>query len=81
MMFKIMMGRTDACVFSHIFKRCSAVMLGLKALVPQGLPGVQRPTEKIQGVQGGAGGNSVNTFVSHTRQPTIHLFHRFFFFK
>lgn len=75
------MGGTDACVFLHVLKRCAAVMLGLKGLVLQGFLGVQRPTEKIQGLQGSAGGNSVNTFVSYTRQPPIHLFHRFFFFK
>lgn len=49
-----MMGRTDACVFSHVLKRCSAVMLELKGLVLRGLLGIQRPTEKIQRVQGGA---------------------------
>lgn len=38
---------TCVCVFSHIFKCCSAMMLELKGLVLQDLLGVQRPTEKI----------------------------------
>lgn len=62
----------DACVFSHVLKHCSAVTLGLKSLVPQGLLGIQRPTEKIQGVQGGAGGNSV-LHPAKTYRPLIIL--------
>lgn len=74
-----MMGRADACyfpTFSTIQPRCRSSR-GWCHMAPGR---VQRPTEKMQGVQGGAGGNGVNMSVSYTGCPTVHLFYGFFFF-